>query len=68
VSQQSGLPDPRLSENNNRSASFVNSSEQLVETFDLSVAPDQLYNDRASRRGHGARIVPRRSQSKLSAH
>jgi hypothetical protein len=59
VSQQSGLPDARLSENNKRSASFVNSIEQLVETVDLSVAPDQPYNDRASRRGHRARIVPR---------
>jgi hypothetical protein len=61
VSQQSGLPNARLSENNKRSASFVNSIEQRVETVDLSVAPNQPYNDRATRRGHGARIVPPRS-------
>jgi hypothetical protein len=66
VSQQGGLPDAGLPENNKRSASLVNSIEQLVETFDLSDAPDQPWNDRASRRGHGAEDSPAANLSPLS--
>jgi hypothetical protein len=30
----------------------MNSTEQLVKPVELSLAPDQPYNDRAGRRGH----------------